>query len=672
MLGCVLASGCNQRAAKQAELEQDRKRVSADSTHDASQAVVDEARRFRLENPGDGWKTVGEADARKINPDFVAMTFNTQARLNGSVIVEYLPGMSLDAYVDLSLAVLEPGVEVGLREPTRFQDHDAIRLKVTTMAGGLKSHHEMLAIARGDYFYRVDAWTSTDGPANFQPIFEAFSLLDGEVTHTAAATPTADGHGLGWMVRDGVFRSVDSGVEIAGGGGPRLVVGSELVAMDPKAEVGFMGGNPSMFATLSVSPWDLGSLTEARAAQAEAVVSGYPDAHQLAALELTIAGAKVPMDTWIEGPMRYYYGLFDLGEQRLALLAWWTPALDEINRPALIELGKQVRALDPAAREALAAELSQLPDPQQAIGPTWTIHGSVYLDFVHQLRWTKPRAGALSWSFVTDAQATEIDPDATVAIRDRQTGRNAAIAHFPGAGALDDEGWRQHIATTWPGVVEQRRTSITLDALPAELIYGEVTDRGHRWPAYLVAQRRGNDGVVVFYGSPNGDDASERPQLDALLAGIDFDESITDLEQSNGRFIDHRMGVSLQVPSHWSSSDQTPPEISALARGTGWSAAGKEMMMLLTMHPPQLGQDLAWIEGFMEQLARDAFGVNTKDVAERSDVTIAGRAGRRLAWSKPVVTVSIVRNGGTYYMFMATGASATEMNGVLDSVEFVE
>jgi hypothetical protein len=670
LLAVALVSGCkNERAAKQAELEHNRRTVTAESTHDASAAIVDEDYRFRLANPGEGWKTVSEEEARKFIPDAVAMVFD--ADVKGSVIVEHLPGASIEQYLELVEAGASPGVSFEPLARVEFQGHEAARLDYTEVIGEFPWVHEVLIIRRGDWIYMIDVWGAEQHRGRFAAVFQAFSLLDGEVVpRSTKHASSADAHGVGWRVRDGVFRSAITHVEVSPPDSLRLIVGPELrSSMDADAELGF-AGPATFYAVIQPQPWTSATLADARARQAEFVADEYPDSHEH--IEFELAGERVPVDSWIEGPVRYSMALLEFGGARLALLAWWPPAFDEIHRPRLLELGAGLRGLDAAEREALEAELAGLPDSEQAVGPSWRIGGGRYLDFAHSLRWAKPSIpGAPElWTFVTGAEAAEWDDDAEVALVDRRTGRSAGVVHFPGAGSVDDETWRRTATGTWPGIDFGEPREAIVAGRPAELFVGEFNLEGDTHRAWMASLRRGADGLALFYDSPIADDPRDDEIFQALLAGLDLDD-LPEIETRDGRWFDHRLGVSLVVSPTWQAVDKTPPQLGGIGRGTLWTAGGKEHLMVLGVHPPQHGQDLDWFEGLFEQLARDRLGTLAKDVASRRELSVAGRRGRQLSWSKPANTITLARNGGTFYMFLVIDTPAVAQT-LLDTVEFLD
>jgi hypothetical protein len=670
LLASVLALGCSDKAKlKQAELEQDRKRISLDSTHDASAAVVDEGYRFRLDNPGPGWKTLGEADARKINPDALAMATN-----NGNfiaVFVEHIPGADLDGFVDLLLSSYYVTAKAELREPTRFADSPGIRLKYSEAGDGIA--HEARVVIRGDYVYRVEAWrtAASKGPTNFDPAFAAFSLLDGDVVpRESAVTQVLDAHGTGWLLNRGTFRSNISGLEIAGDDSLRMLVGGELHEYAPAAEVGFTGARSSFFAVIEPQPWDVRSLAESRRGRSEDLAERYADSLEVGALELIVLGQPVPLDARTQGPLRYYSGAFDLGGMRMQVDAWWPQGLDQGNRPRLLELAARIQQMDEGMRAATAAALAELPIAEQSVGPGWAIRNGSYRDFERGIVWTAPRSTDAAWVFLTGADAATWDPDATVTLLDRRSGRIVVLVHVPNAGSASEAAWREQIAELWPGVSVARREPFALAGHAGEFVYGEVSYDDGPGPVYLVSLQVGDHGLALLQEAPT--EATARVLREELLAGFVIHDRLPELEQRGLRWYDHRMGISLEVPSSWTATDRTPEPIAPYSRVTTWTEAGREKLVLLEIHAQQIGQDLDWAEGFVEQLARDTVGIHTKDVAKRRAITIAGIPGRELSWSEPPMSVHMVRNGGTFCMLIASGTKSAEITAISNSLEFLE
>lgn len=668
LLASVLALGCGDKAKqKRAELDQDRRRVSVESTHDASTAVVDEGYRFRLGNPGPGWKTVPEAEARKLNPDAMAMAINDGTF--AAVFVEQMPGVALEGYVDLLLSAYYYSVEVELREPTQFAGHPAIRVKYTEADQGVRTPHEARIVIRDEFVYRVDVWRveGSRGPEDFSPVFAAFSLLDGEVVpREPALEQVRNGYGTGWLLDQGTFRSAISGFEITADDSLRMLIGGELQVFAPEAEVGFMGAHSSFFMILEPQPWDTLPLAESRSASSKELTNEHGEKLEVAAFEVNVVGQPVPLDAWTNGPMRYYLGVFELESQRMRLQAWWPDALDQGNRPRLLELASRIQQMDEYGRTATAAALTELPIVEQAVERSSSIRNGTYRDFARGIVWTAPRSIDAAWVFLTGASAQVWDPDATVVLFDRRSGRYGALVHVPGAGSISEAAWRKQIEELWPGIRVTKREPFTLAKVTGELVHGEVTE-GPR-PVQFVTLRVGEHGYALLYESPRELDPAV---LHELVAGLQIHERLPAVEQRRWRWTDQRMGVALEVPTGWKSKDQTPEPMAAYSHVTTWTEGDREQLSLLEMYTTQIGQDLDWTDGYMEQLARDAVGSRTKDLAKRRTITIGGEQGRELSWSNPPTTVRMVRKGAVFCVLIASGATADELDAVSGSLEFL-
>jgi hypothetical protein len=671
LVATVLALGCSDKAKqKQAELEQDRKRVVVGSTHDASVAVVDAGYRFRLDNPGPGWKTLAEADARNLNPDALAMAVN-----NGTfagVFVEHIPGAELETYADLLFSLYYPTAEVELREPTRLAGRPAIRVVYSESEHDIHTAHEVRVLIRGEYVYRLEVWRveGNKGPSDFGPVFAAFSLLDGGVVPRESVTQVLDGHGTGWLLDHGTFRSAISGLEITGDDSLRTLVGGELHELAPDAEVGFMGAHSTFLMVIEPQPWDTSPLPESRRSRSEELADEYGERLEREVFELIVLEQAVPLHAWNEGPLRYYSGVFDLGPQRMQLQAWWPQALDQRNRPRLLELAARIQKMDEHARAVTSAALAELPIVEQSLGRGWALRNGIYRDFQRGIVWTAPRSTDAAWVFLTEADAATWDEDATVVLLDRRSGRYVSLRHFPGAGTASDAAWRDQIAELWPGVSVALREPLELAGHMGELVHGEVNDDYGRRPVYMVTLRVGEHGFALLQNSPTGVAAGVLRQ--ELLDGLVIRERLPEIEQRGRRWSDHRMGISLDVSSNWKGKDQTPEPLASYARLTAWTEAGREKLTLVSIHTPQIGQNLDWAEAFLEQFARDTLGVHTKDVAKRRTITMAGIQGRELSWSDPPTSVRMVRKGEIFCILIGTGATAAEMAAVSSSLEFLQ
>ena len=191
--GC-LGAGCTDKAA---EAETNARRVSAASTANATEAVVDEARRFRLSWPGPGWKLLHEAEARKLAPEAVAGAMSDRG-ITAVVVVRRAATTDLGPYVAqlIDRLVLDER-QVERNEAEKFLGKDARRFIVKGTADGVALRYAGLVFANQEHLYRLVAWgaqadTTADG-SWLDPVVKSFVLSDGAVKTAPAPPPRIEG-----------------------------------------------------------------------------------------------------------------------------------------------------------------------------------------------------------------------------------------------------------------------------------------------------------------------------------------------------------------------------------------------------------------------------------------------------------------------------------------------
>lgn len=672
----IIGSGCSDREAKRAQLAQDERRVTVESTRDATKPVIDEAYRFRLDHPGKGWKTLDHVEARKSNLDTVAGVIGPD-HVQGAVTVEYVPGVALLDYLDLVLSDPALGAEVLDQVEIEFAGQPAIQVDFDASRSGLPLRHRMVVLVRNDWVYMLDAWGVDANAGDLAPFFDSFSLLDGEVQpRSEPIQAIARARGVGWHVTDGVFESAITGLRVGETAPFRMVVAGELATMNTAAEVGFASTNPDIYVLITPATWVGTELTGARDNQlSDRRDQGH--AVEANAATVDVFGEPMPLSSWVDGAFRYYEGTFAIHGRPVALIGWWQAALGDRGLEPLAELTGHFEQIDEPSRGVLAEALAALDDPQRAVGIGWAVQAGEYRDFERRLRWSKPEGAQPGepWQFVTGPAALEWGEGTIVTLTNRRTGAYAALVAVPSDGPMTKDAWAAIVESQWPGVQLDGKSG---SSSPADIAGASATiDRGtvefgDDWtvPASLVRIERDDAVLVLDYTSP-GEPDDHIAELEAILAGIRFDDELREVEDGGGHWIDHRFGVALDPPSSWTALDQTPEHMRAMARGTMWSKNGTPQLMVMTIEQPDAGQDSAWFDGFMEQLIRDAFGVQMEDVADRSERVIAGVRARRLAWKKPVaMAVTLLRRDHTYVLILEMGAKQAEATRVIDTLRF--
>src|ERR1051325_6923627 len=88
-----------------------------------SEPIVDQDLRFSLKAPSSEWRLIPRAEIRGITPDAVAGAEQMQSGIYGSIIVEQIPGVKLDAAAEQ------------IRSNLKLSDQKQTPIVATTLAG---------------------------------------------------------------------------------------------------------------------------------------------------------------------------------------------------------------------------------------------------------------------------------------------------------------------------------------------------------------------------------------------------------------------------------------------------------------------------------------------------------------------------------------------------------
>jgi len=214
----VLLCGCT---GKETEPAANSRQITASSRMDATADVVDDKLRFELARPGPGWKMLHRRDAAAWHPGVVAGALSP-GTLVGTVSVY----QSDDAAHELA-EQLGPRLSADAAETLRAKEVDVAgrkgwRFTVETKAAGLALRYGGVAMAKDGYAYELLAWGPADTTPEdaFDPLIDAFKLLDGKVEPEALPQPaekidaTDDAIGNGYALRGDTWWSFEHGLSV--------------------------------------------------------------------------------------------------------------------------------------------------------------------------------------------------------------------------------------------------------------------------------------------------------------------------------------------------------------------------------------------------------------------------------------------------------------------------
>jgi hypothetical protein len=190
-------------------------------------AITDHGYQFRLVVPGPGWRVMGPAEARRMNPDASAYANHAESSLSAYMMVEPAGGEDLETWMK---SILENhGIEKFLPGPierTTLAGREARRAEYSGEFEGMAVRWVILLVEHQGYLYQLKTWHTQVRTAEHDrqlALLEAsLTLLDGPVQPESDPMEFADAAGVGWRLERGIFEDALLGIRAAPA--PRLRV----------------------------------------------------------------------------------------------------------------------------------------------------------------------------------------------------------------------------------------------------------------------------------------------------------------------------------------------------------------------------------------------------------------------------------------------------------------
>ena len=607
-------------------------KVTPESDYDATAPIEDEAYRFRLVQPGPGWKLLRKQDVRRMLPDGIAGAVSPDG-VFGGIIVEKLPGISLDKAAELVAAGL-PQAIVEADEPTTVGGLPARRTRFTAMIEGSDFRYVRVVFLRGDYLYQLMTWglASETPPAELEPFPAAFSLTEGEIRGEADDRPPVEhADGVTWHIRDGRFQSVVSGLSLAPTGGWRYLVGQELAQVNAEAELAMADAGSGAYLALISERYEggdpAGLVAIIRAGLEQNLGRGEPE------LTRTVAGQAVPFVRYqTDTSLEFLVGVLAGDGSVTQVMTWYPQAVREPAVASFEALLAGATKLSPAEREALREQLLAREGVLRKAGPRSAFLGEQFRDFEHVLTWTQPRG---LYDVQLGDEARTKSSHAVLVLQAPLEGVHAHIEVMPGAADRTSE-LHEGIASTFDG---RRDEPGEIDGTLVSRSFG--TDRhgdvDFRYGVLSVAHQ-GNAVIMTAWGPASSPGVPT--SIEGVLSGLGLPARLPEVTGSGGRFTDHHYGISVEEPAGWARSDATP---AALGQGrlTQWKQ-GKSELGLLTVVSEGFSDDEEWMASFAEQNMRDLVATKAPlGRPESSASTLDGQPSRRLVYPDAQVEIAI-------------------------------
>jgi len=634
-------------------------KVTAESDYDATAPIEDEGYRFTLTQPGPGWKLLRRQDIRRMLPDAVAGAVSPDG-VFGGVIVEKLPGVTLEQAVQLVSAAL-PQAIVETDDETTFGGLPARRTRFTAVIEGSNFRYVRVVFLREGHLYQLMSWglAANTTPEELEPFIAAFSLTAGEIRGPADdRPPVTHADGATWQIRDARFESALSGLTIAPTGTWRYLVGHELTLVNAEAELAMADAGSSAYFVLISERYETGDAAGLVAAIRSRLATNLGPAQE--EKTRTVAGHAVPFMRYrTAASLEFLVGVLAADGAITQVMTWYPEAMREPAVAAFEPLLAGMTKQSSGEREALREQLLARKGVVRKAAPQTAFLGDQFRDFEHVITWNQPRG---LYTVRLGQEARTQTPNAVLQLQAPLEGVYAHLEVVAGAGerasALHDS-----IVASFS---DRRDERSEIDGVPVSKTRGtaRLGDVEFRY-GVLSAAHQGNAVVMTAWGPAALPDVSAG--IDAVLGGLGLPATLPETTSRDGRFIDHHYGFSVQEPVGWTRRDDTP---GALGQGrmVQWTKGSSELS-LLTVLSEGFSDDEEWMAAFAEQSMRDLLATKVPlGKPESSASTLDGRPSRRLVY--PEAQVEIVVDGPSLTMLIMANADADAMERFRGSVRW--
>jgi hypothetical protein len=624
LLVAVLALvGCRRdiEAESRAERETNATKVTADSTDDASAAIVDEDFRFRLAPPGPGWKLLRERDARSLSPDAIAGALH-DAGSYGVVIIERLPQTSLEQAIELLWDDALPGLVIESEQDLEFRGLPAKRREFSAQVQGQTFYYVTTVFFRQEHLHQLMSWSSkpSDRPSRLA-FHDAFEPLDGEIAvRQVKREPITHFDGVGWRIRDGRYESGLSGLRLRLPEGWRFIVGSELEQLETDAEIVVGHDLASILVAFTVERAPKPRLAALARLTQQNFLDGQSPTGEPLTLEL--AGQRLELRRYLMAPLEFLHGVHIGDEAVTAMMAWYPQAFAESSAELIDALLLGVETVPASERASLHEQLLGVPTRQRRFSTDRVFRAREFLDFAHQLRWSTPPG---FWSVEDFDKALTHTPNTVLFATELELGVFVAIEVLQ---AEPDDDASNLLTDLIGGDELISRDTVVVDGLTVHR--ARTIDHSQDPPMnYAIAVTRRGPKLFSTAAWSVNDSPASLAAMQAALAGLDYVPALERTQLVGRLFTDTLHGYSFEIPVGFAG----PPKVhnQGLSQVSAWAKGNQELVSLAIAGA---SDDEEWMTSFSEQILRDSVGANTSlGKPERSDGLLGGHPARQLTWS---------------------------------------
>jgi hypothetical protein len=558
-------------------------------------------------------------------------------------------------------------VSVENRMPTAVAGKPAIRLVVTVTLIDVRFRFVIVGVLHQGHIFQIRGWGRADkaDASMIDDVLKAFEILDGEIVGRVTEREVVDTIGVGWQIEGGVYSSAVSGVTIDPPDGWHLAVGSELELMNPEADIGVVSARPEAYVAVISEAAPPSNREQFAAHLREQVAANLGVPTPVASVERTVFGKPWSLSRYEAKSMDFLHGVEVDEHHAIQVLAWHYKGLRERADAPVTKVLASIQRLDPSQRASLRAALASRTPEQFGVGIGWSVRGSVYRDFAHALTFTAPE-GAF-WTLAGGEAARNLHAEAVLALEEKEHGIFGVLVTGEAEGGDANE-WHTRVVEMWEAKSEERgELALGRHRAITTRVAGEIGGAPYEWSMITTTER--TLGVALVFWGPAPLRGRVGEMLDDAARGLEIVDELPETTHE-GRYTDHRFGLSFTPPPGFTLDDQTA---SPLGRSIV-STKGKTVVSIQVIHVQQ-PQGSDWMERFLEQSLRDRFSeVLAAGPPDRTTTQIAGRPARRMTWTKLLETLDAYTFAKGQRIFAITLANADTAltRQLLTSIEILD
>ncbi len=649
--------------------------------------LIDHDYAFRIRKAGEEWTLLGEEESSRVVPESIAGMRRTDGGVWGALIAERGLDLTPSEYADLILGdVVLEDMQILEREQLIVLGNRAERVFFEGRIESTKARYVSTFLMRKGFAYQVISWTMNDQTTKAQllTLHQAISFLPDAPRERAESAErlTLNADGIGWIVRNGVFRSAVYGFQVEPPAGWRVVVGDELAQMNPDATVGLT--NRAGKAHAVIIPEVMRDVDQdATVARLLETVSEEMTGGPAREIELQVGGeARTLALHQTDEPFEaeFIHGAWFHGDILTQVLAWYPLSARDDAR---VEVAAALLGLSRLTDDQLA-EVHRELEVQQAVQSRITAIESLraghYRNYAQGIEWQLPREGY--WSVeIGGAVRQKMGPDWLVAFDEPSTGLSGAMR----VEVMED---------TTPEQYHQISVDLLASALGVE--QGHLPEPiafasgfGEGWVTHLPAWLddpagstasvatwlRGTTGIEVqFYGSePNLRAAT--PVMTAAAQGLrPLPDHVQSLRFDGSVAESHLFGFSIDAPKGFGEPRvMTPKQI----EGLGLLLASEGKRGYLGAIAVSLGGDWVTQNDFFDLVwpIAEAYAPDVQDPKQNCHTSqLGGRAARACTYptAEGQFGLFLATRGRTGYALFVQARSAEGLQRVREGFELLD